>query len=148
MTKLYLDIDGVLLTKRNTKSADSGAEFVEFVTRHFDCYWLTTHCKGDAQTAVRYLSRYYDRDSLDKLTKVKATDWQTLKTEGIDFSSDFYWIDDAPFESERQQLIKNQVVDRLIIADLNRENELMKVKDQLLTLAKSITGPQTRRADA
>ena len=104
MIKLYLDIDGVLLTKRNTKVADFAVEFVDFVTEYFDCYWLTTHCKGNAETTVKYLSRYYALNSIEKFRKVKATDWQTLKTEGIDFSSDFYWIDDAPFESEKRIL--------------------------------------------
>jgi hypothetical protein len=58
MKKLYLDIGGVLLTKRNTEAADLGAEFVDFVTEYFDCYWLTTHCKGSTETALGYLSRY------------------------------------------------------------------------------------------
>ena len=134
MMKLYLDIDGVLLTKRNTKAADSGAPFIDFVTRRFDCYWLTTHCKGNAETAVRYLSQYYDPGSIARLEKVKATDWQTLKTGGIDFSSGFYWLDDAPFESEKEQLKRNGASERLLIVDLNRENELQRITDQLLTI--------------
>jgi hypothetical protein len=124
MVKLYLDIDGVLLTKRNAKMADFGAEFIDFVTSHYDCYWLTTHCKGNAETAIQYLSGYYSNSSIEKLRKIKATDWHTLKTEGIDFSSDFYWIDDAPFESEKEHLKQKQALERLLIEDLNQEREL------------------------
>lgn len=131
---MYLDIDGVLLTKRNTRAADFGAAFIDFVTERFDCYWLTTHCKGNAATAVSYLSRYYDPGSIAKLEKVKATDWQTLKTEGIDFSSGFYWLDDAPFESEKEELKRKGAPERLIVVDLSRENELQMIKDRLFTM--------------
>jgi hypothetical protein len=131
MTKLYLDIDGVLLTKRNTKAVPYGAEFIDFVTERFDCYWLTTHCKSNAETATRYLARFYGPESIAKLRRVKATDWQTLKTEGIDFSSGFYWLDDAPFESESAHLERNGALEQLIIVDLGRENELQAIKAQL-----------------
>lgn len=43
MVKLYLDIDGVLLTKRNVKAAPFGPEFIDRVAERFDCYWLTTN---------------------------------------------------------------------------------------------------------
>ena len=58
MTKLYLDIDGVLLTTRHTQAAPGVATFVEFVTRHLACYWLTTHCKGNSMAALRYLAQF------------------------------------------------------------------------------------------
>ena len=131
---MYLDIDGVLLTKRNTRAAAYGPEFIDFITERFDCYWLTTHCKGNAETATRYLSRYYDPESIARLRRVKATDWQTLKTEGIDFTSSFCWLDDAPFESEKAYLERNGASERLIIVDLGRENELKRKIDQLLTV--------------
>jgi hypothetical protein len=133
MIKLYLDIDGVLLTKRNAKAA-YGPEFISFVTERFDCYWLTTHCKGHAETAIRYLSRYYDPESIAKLRRVQATDWQTLKTEGIDFSSPFYWLDDAPFESEKAHLARNGGLDRLLVVDLSQEGELRRLNEQLRSL--------------
>jgi len=135
MVKLYLDIDGVLLTKRNTKMADFGVEFIDFAADHYDCYWLTTHCKGNAETAIQYLSGYYSDSSIEKLRKIKATDWHTLKTEGIDFSSDFYWIDDAPFESEKEHLKRNLALERLLIADSNHEMELKRIIQQLRALS-------------
>lgn len=54
MLKLYLDIDGVLLTTKHPQAAEDAAKFVAFITGHFDCYWLTTHCQRDAEPAVRY----------------------------------------------------------------------------------------------
>ena len=85
MIRLYLDIDGLLLTKRNVKAAAFGPEFID------------------------------DPKSIAKLWCVKATDWQTLKTEGIAFSSRFYWLDDAPFESEKAHLARNGASERLIL---------------------------------
>ena len=92
-TKLYIDIDGVLLKNREDKAVEGISSFVRFIVSNFDCYWLTTHCKGDAQTAMEYLSEYLTYEDLKLLQKVKATDWNTLKTEAIDFTSDFYWIE-------------------------------------------------------
>ncbi|TGD81738.1 hypothetical protein [Hymenobacter wooponensis] len=138
MIRLYLDIDGVLLTKRNTQSPDFGAEFIVFVTQYFDCYWLTTHCRGLAHTAVQYLASFYGVSTLQHLQAVKATMWETLKTEAIDFSTDFYWLEDAPFKSEQLALHKHGLTDRLLLVDLDLDKafELRKHKmylEELLT---------------
>ena len=120
LMKLYLDIDGVLLTAKKPRTADHVIPFIDFITTHFDCYWLTTHCMGDTVTAIKYLTQYLDRNTLDQLRKIKPTSWTTLKTEGIDFSSTFFWLDDAPFQSEINVLSKNSALDQLIIVDLTR----------------------------
>ena len=44
---LYLDIDGTLITKQGCKEADHLFEFLSFAIDKCDCYWLTSHCKGD-----------------------------------------------------------------------------------------------------
>jgi len=133
MTKLYLDIDGVLLTARHTQAAPGVAAFVEFVTQHFACYWLTTHCKGDSAPALRYLSRFLAPDTLELLRQaVQPTTWDTLKIEAIDVASDFYWLDDSPFQSEIAYLQTRDVADRLIVVDLNRPDELNKILQKLL----------------
>ena len=91
--KIYLDIDGVLLDYDNGGVADGAVELIEYVTKEFDCYWLTTHCKGDQTTAIKYLQEYFPNDTMELLKKVKATDWTDMKTEGIDFDSNFIWLD-------------------------------------------------------
>lgn len=132
MTKLYLDIDGVLVTARHTQAAPGVAAFVEFITQHFDCYWLTTHCKGDSAPALRYLSQFLAPATLELLRQaVQSTTWDTLKTEAIDVSADFYWLDDSPFQSEIAYLRARGVVDRLIIIDLNRLDELASIAEGL-----------------
>jgi hypothetical protein len=55
-----------------------------------------------------------------------------LKTEAIDISEDFYWLDDAPLQAEIDYLKKNGVLNRLFIVDLERKDELLNiVSDQL-----------------
>ena len=70
--KLYLDIDGVLLHPKEDKAAEHAAELIEYITSEFDCYWLTTHCKGDAGPAVQYLSGYFPDMIVEKLMKIKS----------------------------------------------------------------------------
>jgi hypothetical protein len=135
MAKLYLDIDGVLLTAKHTQAAPGVDAFVAFATKYFDCYWLTTHCKGDSRSALKYLSQFLLPATLDKLKEgVLPTNWDALKTEAIDLESDFYWVDDSPFQAEVACLQSKHVVDRLIVVDLNRPNELLAIQTKLLLL--------------
>jgi len=132
MIKLYLDIDGVLLTAKYTQAAPGVDEFVEFITQHFDCYWLTTHCKGDSAPALRYLSRFLKPVTLEKLRlAVHPTNWDTLKTEAIDLASEFYWLDDRPFQSEIAYLQAHGVADGLIVANLSNAEELLRLQQLL-----------------
>ncbi|MGI4872982.1 MAG: hypothetical protein ACRYFX_17615 [Janthinobacterium lividum] len=131
MTKLYLDIDGVLLTARHTQAAPGVDEFVEFVTQHFACYWLTTHCKGDSAPTLRYLASFLPPATLEKLRAVQPTTWDTLKTEAIDVTADFYWLDDRPFQAEIAYLQTHGVADRLRVVDLNRVGELLTISQRI-----------------
>jgi hypothetical protein len=129
--KLYLDIDGVLLMNKQTKPADDSNLFIEYIVGKFDCFWLTTHCKGDAGNAIKYLAEYFDEKILKILTEIKATNWTTLKTEAIDFSHEFVWIEDYPFNSEKEVLLSYNQLDSLVLVDLNNINELRRVIDLL-----------------
>ena len=97
---LYLDIDGVLLDYATDGPAENAAIFIDFITSEFDCHWLTTHCQGDSTTAVEYLAEYFPPEVIAKLKVVKPTVWRTLKTEGIDFSKPFIWLDDSKGASD------------------------------------------------
>jgi hypothetical protein len=136
--KLYLDIDGVLLTAKHTRAAEGVDEFVDFVTTHFECYWLTTHCKGESRTALKYLVQFMQSETIKKLEDaVRPTNWDALKTEAIDFESDFYWLDDSPLPVERRILEDNGVGDRLVLIDLERPSELANIGLEL----KYLLGP-------
>ncbi len=145
MAKLYLDIDGVLLTSKHTQATPGVDAFVAFVTQHFDCYWLTTHCKGDSSSALKYLAQFLLPSTLEVLKDaVHPTNWDALKTEAIELESDFYWVDDNPFQAEIAYLQSKQVANRLIIVDLSRSNELFTVQTKLQEVLKN---PLTSFAD-
>lgn len=125
--KLYIDIDGVLLHTKNVRVAEYAEEFIDYITTHFDCYWLTTHCKGDAATAIQYLSQYLPPNILGKIRCIQPTDWGALKTDAINFNDDFYWLDDYPFRAEVNVLKQHACEDRCIVVNLNREGELKRI---------------------
>ncbi len=131
MTKLYLDIDGVLLTKRLTRPAVNVVRFIEFATKNFECFWLTTHCKGSKRTALQYLKQFLEPHVIEQLETVKPTMWTTMKTEALDLTSDFYWLDDNPFQMEMEFLRSHDNLDRLILVDLNNKDELLEIKKRL-----------------
>lgn len=128
MTNLYLDSDGVLLTAKHPQAAPGVEAFVEFITAHFQCYWLTTHCKGDSAPALRYLAEFLKPTTLEKLrTAVQPTNWDTLKTEATDVTTDFYWLDDLPLQAEAILLESQGLDSRLIRIDLTQAEELANV---------------------
>jgi hypothetical protein len=144
--KLYLDIDGVLLTTKNTCAAKYVEEFVDFITTHFDCYWLTTHVKGDASTALRYIKTFINERTYTLLQNVKATNWIDLKTEGIDLNNPFLWLDDQAMNAEQAILVANNCEDSFLLVDLNNEEELKELvaylKDYIKQSIKKPKHPQ------
>ena len=130
-TALYLDIDGVLLNYDSNTRADCSIELIDYITNEFDCYWLTTHCKGDATPAIEYLSNYFPAETIEKLKTIKPTYWEDLKTEGINFDKNFIWLDDYPFQAELSVLEHLGVSDSLYKVDLKNRNELLTVIDHL-----------------
>lgn len=128
---LYLDIDGVLLDYDNDSYANGAIEFIDYVTSEFNCYWLTTHCKGDTKPAIEYLSKYFQSNTIEKLKTIKPTYWEDLKTEGIDFDKSFIWIDDYPFQAELAVLENFGVSDSIYKVDLRKDNELFNVLNYL-----------------
>ena len=139
---LYLDIDGVLLDYNTETYAKGAIELIEYITSEFDCYWLTTHCKGDSMPAIEYLSGYFPPDVIEKLRKVKPTYWEDLKTEGIDFDRNFIWLDDYPFQAEQEVLKNFGVSESLYRVDLGNEDELANV----LAYLKGIKAKRRKRS--
>lgn len=117
MTKLYLDIDGVLIQKDGTP-AEGLVPFLEFATTKFDCYWLTTHCDGSTDGPFLYLVGKMPAEALPFFEMIKPTSFGSRKTDAIDFESDFYWLDDTVFESEQTVLREQGKADRFLHIDL------------------------------
>ena len=125
--KLYMDIDGVLLNSKKEKPVENVHELISFVVSNFDCYWLTTHCKGNSQPTIDYLSEYFPEEDIELLRAVKPTDWKTLKTEAIDFTSDFSWIDDYVMSAEKEILFTNGKKESLILFDDSKNDEANRI---------------------
>lgn len=115
---IYLDVDGVILDK-HLQPSQCLHEFVEYVTTHHTCYWATTHVTdGSTEHLFRVLTRQQVPEvTLELLKKVKGTKWDLLKTEVIDFDSDFLWFEDMPTEGERAELARHGKEDALVWID-------------------------------
>lgn len=126
---LYIDIDGVLLGKCHRTGqlqlANHTHEFLTFALAHFDCFWLTTHCKGDHETAIEYLKPYASSNVLALLKQIKATNFKTFKTEAL--QGDFVWVDDQPTAYEFQVLEKNNWLNRWV--QVNTRKDIDGLKD-------------------
>lgn len=134
MTKpnIYLDIDGVLLANEENL-AIGAAEFIKYAVKHFDVYWLTTHCMdGTTEHAIGYLNRASEEDLRPWLEKFKPVTWSMKKTEAIDFSKPFLWFDDDCFSGEKIDLQEYDTMNSWIEIDLRNVPDQM-VKE-LVTL--------------
>ena len=132
MINLYLDIDGVLV--RGGQATEGIVEFLRHATENFDCYWLTTHCHGDVKPVFLYLVSRVPKEALPYIEQFKPTTWGGWKTEAIDFSAPFYWLDDNLFEPERQALIEHDALASFIRIDLAQNpNQLLDIKEKLIT---------------
>lgn len=128
--KIYFDIDGVIVG-RGWKPALYATEFLQAATEKHDCYWATTHCKGDAGPALEYLKGILPIEAIPYCGAIKATNWAHSKTEALDMSSDFLWFEDAPFEFEKDILLQHGKSSSLVLVDLitnpNHLNDLVKL---------------------
>ena len=117
MKNLYLDIDGVIL-KKNGTPAENLTTFLEYATKNYECYWLTTHCDGDASVPIQHIGHLFDDETVELMKKIKPTSWQTAKTRAIDFNKPFLWFDDDLFYEEKESLLEKGVLDNWIEVDL------------------------------
>jgi len=132
--KVYLDIDGVLL-----KNGKSGPELIprfrrviRYLCANFDCCWLTTHVRHGSGSAgaVAKLFPYMKKSRIDPaiLDGIEPTEWETLKTEAIDFSRPFIWLDDDPLPTERRILKEKSCADSLVDIDWHRRATRLTVR--------------------
>jgi hypothetical protein len=124
---IYLDIDGVLLVSEN-HAALFADEFISAVVNKFpdSTYWLTTHCWNGENRAKEVLGPYLKPETIALFDKIKPTVWNELKTDGIDFETDFLWFDDDLWPEELKTLEKNNATNRCVLVNLNTDPEMLK----------------------
>jgi len=127
---IYLDIDGVLITK-DGQPANYVGEFLEYMVSNHDVYWLTTHCQGDNRQVIRYLANKLPKECFQFLDKIQPTSWKTLKTEAIDYTKEFLWFDDYIMQSEINILEQNNVLRSFVQIDLKNEPDKLKDVEEL-----------------
>jgi len=93
------------LTVNSGKAAAGLEEFIIALRPH-TTYWLTTHCRDGDPTRAREIMKRVLSDTLHPdIDRILPTVWDMNKTEGIDWSQDFLWLDDniGHFEQNRFQ---------------------------------------------
>ena len=100
---IYLDVNGVLI-EHNKNSAYFVAEFLKYITNYHEVFWLTTWCKGNETKVLLSFSSRLSPETMSCAAKIKPTNWQTYKTEAIDFTKDFRWLEDQIFFNELEDL--------------------------------------------
>jgi CheY-like chemotaxis protein len=130
---IYLDIDKTLIDGPNP--APHLEEFLEYAVNNHNCYWLTTRDKGEITEssngrthAAIQMTFYVSKDKWKYLDKIKTVKWNTWKTEGIDWSEDFLWLDDYVFPEEIRVLKEKGVHNSWVPINLSKNpNVLMDV---------------------
>ena len=117
---LYLDIDGVVLGKNEHGRIALIPNFrslLRYLRKNYECRWLTTHGRYDAEAVIRYLKPYLKGINAKELRFIKVVPWRTLKTEAIEFDSPFIWVDDQPLQFELDILRERGLLDRWLKVD-------------------------------
>ncbi|OGD92943.1 hypothetical protein A2697_05465 [Candidatus Curtissbacteria bacterium RIFCSPHIGHO2_01_FULL_41_44] len=127
LKNIYIDIDGVILT-RGGVPAQHLDKFLRYILNNYCVFWLTSRCCGDSKYTVKYLSQFLLPEIVSLIERIKPTSFQVDKTEAIDFSKRFFWLDDDLFASEKNTLREHSQFDSWI------EVNLIKNPDQLRDL--------------
>ena len=120
--RLYIDVDGVILglygEPEEFQMRPGVNSFLRWADQHFECIWLTAWgARANALVRMCQFNREFT-----------AAPWSQSKTEGIDFTGEWFWIDDDLLDSERADLEEHEVLDRHIHVDLRGADALTVVR--------------------
>ena len=133
--KIYLDIDETLINNNienvdgrmiyEPKLANHLHEFLEYMLKNHDVYWLTTHCNGDATTAVSYMADFVPYEIVRLIMRIKPTRWKMVKTQAINMNENFLWFDDAPTWEDIEELKKHGKLDSFVRVNLDKDLDVL-----------------------
>lgn len=130
---VYLDIDGVLLANENN-AANYADEFLQAVLAAYpdSTYWLTTHNWRGENRTKEVLAPHLRPETVPLLDKIKPSVWNEMKTDGINFSEKFIWLDDDLWQDELKVLERHNATDNFILIDLQKNPDQLKTIADLL----------------
>lgn len=102
---IYLDIDGTI--KNSAAPIEDTIKLLEFCLNHCHVFWLTTHCRGGENHTYDVLDFLPKSLQERAFCEIGATDWNIMKTDGINFNNKFVWLDDTIMKNELEILEKN-----------------------------------------
>jgi hypothetical protein len=130
---VYLDIDGVLLINETNTALYANELIQRFLEVYPDSvYWLTTHDWNGENNIDETFAPYLKPETVKLLHKIKSTKWKELKTDGIDFSKKFLWLDDDLWPEELAVLEKCKATDNFIMIDLKKDPDQLKKITELI----------------
>lgn len=161
-TKLFIDVDGVLLRRTGQQTsrgltefevANHATSFLRFCTEHFDCWWLTARSRegsiAEVERAFRHAVRNpaaseRDKDDLKALVgDIPVAAWRETKADAFSAGDDFYWIDDNPDRASKSWLDQHDLSGCLVMADTDREpDDLVRVQGFLQEIGSSFKKPE------
>jgi hypothetical protein len=167
-TKLFLDVDGVLLRRTGQKTsrgltefqiANHATSFLRFCTDNFECYWLTARTRegsiAEVERAFRHAVRNpaaseRERDDLKTLVSgIPVAAWGETKADAFSVEEDFYWIDDNPDRASKSWLEQHDLSDHLIVAATDqRSDDLVRVQGLLQETGSNFKKPEFVRLSA
>jgi hypothetical protein len=136
--KIYLDIDGTMIHEDRwdmDNPAAKGLEDFIIALRPYDTYWLTTHCTtGDTNKARQIMKKVLPQPLHPDIERIKGTVWTDMKTEALDWNSDFIWFDNDIFAAEWKALEQCKDNQSVVQVDLrNNPEQLIEITRDLLT---------------
>jgi hypothetical protein len=143
MAIIYLDVDGVLLrrscvSRSGFELSPYAEEFLAHLVASHNVFWLTTRCRAgmpnDVARAFRHAMQVASLPpKLAKLINaVEPAEWNSCKTEGIDLTANFFWIDDKPTPRALEVLAQHGCEHRWIEARVDHDPvDLLRVHDVL-----------------
>jgi len=125
--KIYLDIDGTMIHEDRwdmQNPAAAGLEDFIVALRPYETYWLTTHCTtGDPEKARRIMKAVLPEPLHPDIDRIKGTVWTDMKTEALDWDSDFIWFDNDIFDAEWKVLERCNQNQSVVQVDLRTNSE-------------------------
>ena len=120
--KIYLDIDGTMIHEEFGDmwgKAAVGLEEFLIALRPYETYWLTTHCmNGNPEHAQALMKKKVSEEFYEDIDRIQPTAWCILKTEALDFKSDFIWFDNETTAQELKALEKSREGQSQLVVDL------------------------------